>query len=181
MCGKRYNYERLYANRYCGNTSPVTAMPCHLLLKEKALVHALQLCDYFFKIFRKLCHDHHRMAVPGMGEAQNTSMQALTLLAKLFFLVTVDRVAQNGVPHIGHMDTDLVGAAGLQLAADVGLPPIPLHPFPMGDGIAGVALGNTHFLAVGGVTANGRVHRAGILLQVAADNGLVGPGHGVVF
>ena len=50
----------------------------------------------------------------------------------------------------------------------------------MRDGAAGVFLRHGHALAIRRVAADGRVDRAGILAQVAADDGLIRAGHGVV-
>ena len=55
-----------------------------------------------------------------MPEAQRARVKALALLAKLLLFVAVDGVAQDGVADVGHVDADLVGAARLQLASDVG-------------------------------------------------------------
>ena len=108
-------------------------------------------------------------------------MEALAALPKLRLFAAVNRVPQNGVANVGHVYPDLVGAAGFQLAADVGIALIAAHHLPMGDGVPSAPLGDAHLLPVRGVPPDGRVHGAGILLHNAADNGLIGSGHGVVF
>ena len=107
-------------------------------------------------------------------------MEALAGLAQLRLLVSVDHVPQNGVADVGHVHPNLVGTAGFQAAPHMGVAPVPLHHLPVGDGILGIALGYAHLFPVCGMAANGSVHRAGVLFQVAADNTLVGSGHGVV-
>ncbi len=78
------------------------------------------------------------------------------------------------------MYPDLVGAAGFQTAADVGIAPVAFYHLPVGHRRLGIALRHAHFLPVRGVPPDGRIHGAPVLLQISADNGLVGPGHGVI-
>ena len=47
-----------------------------------------------------------------------------------------------------HVYPDLVGAAGFQLAADVGIALISADDLPVGHGGLGIALGDAHFLDV---------------------------------
>ena len=129
----------------------------------------------------QLGENHHRMSVPGVLEAQRPGVEALTALPKLRLFAAVNRVPQNGVANVGHVYPDLVGAAGFQLAADVGIALIAAHHLPMGDGVPSAPLGDAHFFPVRGVPPDGRVHGAAVFLHNAADNGLIGSGHGVVF
>ena len=108
-------------------------------------------------------------------------MEALAVLAQLRLFVAVDRVPQNGVADVGHVDPNLVGPARFQVAADVGIAPVALDHLPVGYGGLGIALGDAHLLPIRRVPPNGGIHGAAVLFQIAADNGLVGPRHGVVF
>ena len=110
--------------------------------------HLLQFFQNLPEIFRQRSKRHHRPAISGMGKAQDARMQTLALLAQFFLFVAVDRVAQNGVADVGLMDTDLVGAAGLQLAADVGIAPVAGDDLPMGHGLAGISLSDAHLFPV---------------------------------
>ena len=107
-------------------------------------------------------------------------MEALGVLAQLGLFVAVDQIAQDGMADVGHVDADLVGAARLQLTADVGVATVTLHHFPMGHGLLGIAGGDSHLLAVGGMAANGGVHGAAVLPEGAADDALVNTVHGVI-
>ena len=82
---------------------------------------------------------------------------------------------------VSHVYPNLVGTAGFQLAADVGIALVAAHHLPMGDGAAPAPLGDAHFLSVRGMPPDGRVHGAAVFLHNAADDGLVSSGHGVVF
>ena len=82
---------------------------------------------------------------------------------------------------MGHVDTDLVGAAGFQLAAHVGITPVTGYYLPMGNSLFAVSLGDAHLFPVGGVAANGGIHRAAVFPERAADDGFVGAGHRMVF
>ena len=81
---------------------------------------------------------------------------------------------------VRHVYADLVRAAGLELAADVRVAVVARDDRPVRDGAAGVFGCHGHALAVRRVAADGRVDRAGILAQIAADDGLIRAGHGVV-
>ena len=144
------------------------------------LTHFFQFLQNIPEIFRQFCADHHRVSVPGVRKAQDPSVEALAGLTQLRFFVTVHRIAQNGVTDMSHVDPDLVGSAGFQPAADVGIPPEPLHHLPMGDGRPGIAGGDAHFLPISGVASDGGIHCAAILPERAADDSIVGAGHGVI-
>ena len=104
------------------------------------LTHFLQLLNNLLKILRQRCEDHDRPAIPGMLEAQSTCVEALAVLAQLRFFSSVDRISQNGVADVSHVDTDLVGSACFQTAADVGIAPIASHHLPVGHRMLGIAL-----------------------------------------
>ena len=78
------------------------------------------------------------------------------------------------------MHPDLVGAAGLQLAADVRKAPVARQHLPVSDGAAAVFLGHGHALAIRGMTADGPVDRPGILPKGAVHHGLIDPGEAPV-
>ena len=82
-----------------------------------ALSHFFQFCDDVFKILGQFRKDHHRPAVSGMLEAEGACVEALTVLAQLRLFPAVDDVAQDRMTDVGHVDTDLMGAAGFQPAA----------------------------------------------------------------
>ena len=80
---------------------------------------------------------------------------------------------------MGHVDADLVGPARLQPAADVGDAAVPGDDLPVGHGTAAVCH-HRHLLPVGGMAADGGVHGAPVLPEIAHHQALVGPGQGVV-
>ena len=145
-----------------------------------SLAHSFQFFQHILKILGQFRKDHHRPAIPGMAETQGTGMKALAVLTQFRFLSSVNQIAQNGVPNVGHVNTDLMGPSGFQLAGGVGVTPVAAHHFPVGHGVFGIALGDSHFLPVGGVPSDGGIHSAGVFPEGAADDGFVGPGHGVV-
>ena len=106
----------------------------------------------------------HKMSVPGMGKAQRACVEALTVKAQLRFFSSINCVTQNGVTDVSHVYPDLMGSAGFQSAAHMGVAGVAADNLPVGDGIFGITGGDAHFLSVGGVTANGGIHSAFILL-----------------
>ncbi len=115
-----------------------------------------------------------------MEKAQRPCVQALAAQALFRPLVAVDQVAEQRVTDVRHVHADLVRAAGLKLAADVRVAVVACDDRPVRDGAAGVFLRHGHALAIRRVAADGRVDRAGVFAQIAADNGLIRAGHGVV-
>ena len=101
-------------------------------------------------------------------------------LPQLRLLPPVNGVAQYGMPNVGHVYPDLMCAAGFQVAADVGIAPVPGDGLLVGHGLF-TPVSDGHALPVGGMSPNGGVYGAPVLLQVAANHGLVGPGQGVIF
>ena len=91
----------------------------------------------------------------------------------------VDCVAQKGMANVGHMHPDLVGAAGLQSALDMGIALIPAQNAPVSHGPAAGGI-DSHFLPVCFMPGNGSVHCAGIFPKPAHGNRLVGAGQGVI-
>ena len=114
-----------------------------------------------------------------MHEAQRTRVQALSAQPLFRALMPVDKIAEQGVTDVRHVHADLVRAAGLQLAADVRVAVVARDDRPVRDGAAGVFLRYGHALAIGRVAADGRIHRAGIVAQIAADDGLIRARHRV--
>ena len=144
------------------------------------LPHLFELCNNFLEVWRQIREYQNGPSVPGVPEAELAGVETLGALPQLRLFVAVDQIAQNGVADVGHVDPDLVGPSRLQTAADMGVAPVALHHFPVGHGFFGVAGGDGHLLPVGGVPADGGVDGAGVLPEGAADDGFVGPRHGVV-
>lgn len=115
-----------------------------------------------------------------MDEAQRPRVQALPAQALFRPLVAVDQIAEQRVADVRHVHADLVRAAGLQLAADVRVAVVARDDRPVRDRVAGVFGRHGHALAVRRVAADGRVDRAGIFAQIAADDGLIRAGHRMV-
>ena len=115
-----------------------------------------------------------------MEKAQRPRVQALAAQALFRPLVAVDQVAEQRVTDVRHVHADLVRAAGLKLAADVRVAVVARDDRPVRDSAAGIFLCHGHALAVGRVAADGGIDRAGVFAQIAADDGLIGAGHGVV-
>ena len=103
-----------------------------------------------------------------MEKAQRPRVQALAAQALFRPLVAVDQVAEQRVTDVRHVHADLVRAAGLKLAADVRVAVVACDDRPVRDGAAGVFLCHGHALAIRGVAADGRVHRAGIVAQLSS-------------
>jgi len=114
-----------------------------------------------------------------MDEAQAGGVEALAGEAGDRLFGAVDRVAQDGVADVGHVDADLVGAAGLQAAAQVGDTGVTGDDLPVGDGTAAGG-DHGHLFPVGAAAADGGVHSAAVLLHIAGHQALVGAGEGVV-
>ena len=79
-------------------------------------------------------------------------------------LFPVDRIAENGCAEVVHVDADLVGAAGVEVAEDEGglRGRIGGERFVIGDrGLAAGRVDDRHFLAVDGVAAD--VGKDGVL------------------
>ena len=115
----------------------------------------------------------------GVDELQPHGVEALALETRHGLFRAVDRVAQDRVANMGHVDADLVGAARFQAAADVGEPAQVLQHLPVGHGGAAVEH-HSHFFSVAAAAADGGVHGAGKLPESARADGFVGPGQGVV-
>ena len=67
----------------------------------------------------------------------------------------VHRVPQHRVAQGGHVDPDLVGAAGLQPALEVGVPGVPGQDGPVGHRGPAAEVVHRHLLPVGGVAGDG--------------------------
>ena len=94
------------------------------------------------------------------------------------FFRAVDRVAQHGMADGGHVHANLMGAAGGQARLDERRAAQPLAHEPVGASLA-PAGNHGHALAVGGMAADGRVHEALALAEIADDDGHVCPVHRV--
>ena len=100
--------------------------------------------------------------------------------AELRLADAVDRVSRDGVADPRHMHADLVRAAGLEAAAQVRILPVARDDLPVRHGLAAVLLRNGHALAVARVAADGRIDRAAVLAEAAADDALIGAAQRVV-
>ena len=92
----------------------------------------------------------------------------------------VHRVPQDGVADVGQMDPDLVGAARLQTAAQMGDAGIPGDDLPVGHGLPAPLPHHRHALAVHRMAADGGVHGAAVLPKIPHRQAFIGPGQGVV-
>ena len=126
----------------------------------------------------KLKNSH--VAVFGIGGVGSYTAEALAVLAQLGLFAAVNEGALDGGADVRHVDTDLMGPARLQTAADVGIAPVAADHLPVGHGVPGIALGDAHLLPVGGMPPDGGVHGAGILPEGADHDALVSPRHGVI-
>ena len=114
-----------------------------------------------------------------MDKAQPPGVEALACQAGHRLFCPIHRIAQQGMAQIGHVDANLVGAAGLQTALQVGAAGIAPQHLPVGH--RRTALGvHRHLLPVHRVAADGGVHRAAVLFEAAHRHRLVHPGQGVV-
>ena len=163
----------------CLNIHGIATTEKHAL-RRVFLSHFLQLFQDLPEVFRQIREHQHRPAVPGMAEAELSRVEALAVLAQLRLLPAVDRISQDGVADVGHVDPDLVGTARFQAAPDMGIAPVALDDLPMGHRIPGIPGGDAHLFPVRGVPPDGRVHGARVLPEGAHHNGLIGPGHGMV-
>jgi hypothetical protein len=78
------------------------------------------------------------------------------------------------------MDPDLVGAAGLQPAPQVGIAAVPLQDLPVGHGVLPIHPVNSHPLPVHRVAGDGGVHGAEVLPKAPHRHGMVFPVEAVV-
>ena len=76
------------------------------------------------EICRKLRFQKNRLPGAGMHKAQPPGMEALTLQPFLRRGRAVSKISQQRVADAGHVYPDLVGAAGLQAAENVGVAPV---------------------------------------------------------
>lgn len=107
--------------------------------------------------------------------------QCLVMRFKFGVRASVDRVAQERMSDRCHVYADLMGAPGLQLAAkqrkalSVGFTAREYRP--MCDSITRLEItvaDDRHALAVDGVSADRRVHRAAVLFEIANGDRVVG-------
>ena len=114
-----------------------------------------------------------------MEELKAGGVEALARQTRHGFFGPVHRVPQDGVADIGQVYADLVGAACFQPAAQVGDALIAGDDLPVGHGPASVRH-HGHFFPVCAVAADGGIHGAAVLLEIAYGQTLVGPGQGMV-
>ena len=141
--------------------------------------HTPELPQPGFKFLRQGAVELHHLPGAGVEEPQAHRVEALTLEAGNGLFGPVHRVPQDRMADVGHVDPDLMGAAGLQPALHIGKAGEPLQYLPMGYGGPAVCH-HRHFLAVCGMSADGRVHSAGVLPEVSHHNALIDPGQRVV-
>ena len=117
-----------------------------------------------------------------MDKADDHGMQCLPFQRRIgLFCRAVHRISQKRMSDTGHVHPDLMGPPGLQTAFDIGVSPkTRQHPLMCHCPLAIVPV-DGHFFALGGMTANGRIHRALILRKIADDDSPVPPGDGMLF
>ena len=91
--------------------------------------------------------------------------------------LVVNRIAHQGKAQSRHVHPDLVGTARLQAALHQGATLEMLQHRVMGAGLPAVVLDHGHFGALGGMTADGRIHRA-VTVEIAHQQSPVFPLHG---
>ena len=116
----------------------------------------------------------------GMYKAPPPGVEALSLQPFLRRGGAVSEIPQKRVADAGHVYPDLMGAAGLQAAENVGVAPVGGQQLPVCDSRLGILIRDGHTLAVDGVAAYGFVDGTAVLLEIAADNGLVLPAKTVI-
>ena len=77
------------------------------------------------KIFGQIAFHQPELPVSRVQKGKFPCMQTLPLQVKFGFGWAIDLISHNGVPKACHMNADLMGTAGLQPAADVGITGIP--------------------------------------------------------
>ena len=140
----------------------------------------------------------HVAARGGMLETQDAGMQRLartegeTVFDELFVLAEggpleddvapIGGIAEEGVPDVFHVGTDLVRAACLEDALDEGDVAETLEDMPVGDSMfAAVGVGgDMHDAAVGRVPLEVADNGAVVFVEIAPDEGLVFALDGVV-
>ena len=142
--------------------------------------HPLQLLQRILKLLREGAGERHLLAGAGVQERQLLRVEALRMQAELRLADAVDGVARDGVADPSHVHADLVRAAGLEAAAQVRILPVARDDLPVRHGLAAVLLRNGHALAVARVAADGRIDRAAVLAEAAADDALIGAAQRVV-
>ena len=95
-------------------------------------------CSAFLKLglkfLRQAAEQLHHLPGAGMVEPQPHGVEALPLQARDRLFVPVNRVPQNGMADVGHMDANLVCPSSLQAALHIGEAGEPLQHGPVCDG-----------------------------------------------
>ena len=107
-------------------------------------------------------------------------MQALARKARIGLFGAVDSVPQEGMADGGQVDPDLVGAAGLQAALEMGIAGKTFQDRPVGDRLPATQAVHGHLLAVAVMPPDGGAYGARVLLKAAHRHRLVLPVEGVV-
>lgn len=131
------------------------------------------------ELLRQRAGELHQFPGAGVEEPQAHGVEALALKAGDRLFCAVNRVPQDGVADVGHVDTNLMSTAGLQAALHIGEAPEPFQYGPVGNGGA-AARHHRHLLPVHRVAADGSVHGTAVLPEVSNDDAAVDPGQGVV-
>ena len=139
-----------------------------------------QLCQHLGKIGRQGALHGDPLPGAGVDKGEPSGVKALARQAGDGLLGPVYHVPQQGVADGGQMHPDLVGAAGLQTALNMGIAGEALQHRPVGHRRTAVFPIHAHLLPVGGVAADGRVHSAAVLPQAAHAHRLVLPVKGVI-
>ena len=152
------------------------------------------------EVGREVRVELHPLACAGMGEAEGFGMEGLTrtevetvadklhirrgALALEGDVAAIAVVVEEGVAYMAHVDADLMGAAGLELAFDKGAVGKALKDAVVGDGMLGVGVlglvidGKEHTVA--GVARKGAIDGALVLFHNSPDKGVVGALSGLV-
>jgi hypothetical protein len=115
-----------------------------------------------------------------MHERQPVRVQNLPLRVHQPADAAVFRIAGHRMADVLQMHADLMRAAGLQGAFEIGVLREALTHMEMRDGAAAVELGDGHALAVAGITADGRINDAVVMVNDAVGNSQIFPMAGLV-
>ena len=101
-----------------------------------------------------------------------TVKEAGMLFLKLGFILLVHLVAKKGMAGVGHVNSDLVGSAGLKPQGKIAYSAVSSQHLIVGDrltcGVVAIKQ-NSLLLTVYGMAANRIVHRAKVILESTAD------------
>ena len=114
-----------------------------------------------------------------MNKAQSPGVKSLSLQAEGAFPVSVHLVPQQRMPQRRQMHPDLMGTPRLEPAFQKGIFVKALQYLIMGHRTLAVPFVHGHFFPVRGMSADGPVNDALVLLQRPAADGLISPCDGM--